>query len=119
MNLRVRLASVVGLVLVGAASSGVCRTAVAQQKRPITLDDFAKIVIIASPAISHDGTHIAAVISRVNMKADRHETQLVLIDVKTGTRQPLTFGRLGVAEPLWSPHDARLAFLAQAETGKH
>ncbi|MDE2448004.1 MAG: S9 family peptidase [Gammaproteobacteria bacterium] len=119
MTLRMRTMSVVGLVLAGVASSGVCRTATAQQKRPITLDDFAKIVSIASPAISHDGTRIAAVISRVNMKDDRHDTQLVLIDLRTGALQPLTFHRLGVAHPLWSTHDERLAFLSEAETGKH
>src|SRR6185437_2666113 len=118
MNLRMRAVSVVGLVLAGVAGSGAYCTAMAQQKRPITLDDFAKIVSIASPAISHDGTRIAAVIVHVNMKDDRRDTQLVLIDVKTGGRQPLTFGRLGVADPLWSPHDGQLAFLAAAATGK-
>ena len=119
MSLRMRILSVVGSVLTVVASSGVCPTAIAQQRRPISLDDFAKVVSIAGPAISHDGTHVAAVISHVNMKHDRHDTQLVLIDVKTGSRQPLTFGRLGVANPLWSPHDGQLAFLAEAETGKH
>ena len=118
MNLRMRAASVVGLVLAVVAGSGACCTAMAQQKRPITLDDFAKIVSIASPAISHDGTRVAAVIVHVNMKDDRRDTQLVLIDVKTGGQQPLTFGRLGVADPLWSPHDKQLAFLAAAATGK-
>ena len=117
MNLR--MLGVAGLMLAGAAGSGFCRTAMAPQQRPITLEDFAKIVSIASPAISHDGTHIAAVISRINMRNDRRDTQLVLIDVRTGARQPLTFHRLGVADPLWSPHDGQLAFLAEAQTGKH
>ena len=116
MKLRI---GVRGWVLAGMVSSGICHTATAQGKRPITLDDFAQVVSIASPAISHDGTRIAAVISHVNMKHDRHDTQLVLINVRTGARQPLTFGRSGVVDPLWSPHDGRLAFLAEAETGKH
>lgn len=96
--MKVRMMSAIGLVLAGMGSSGVCRPAMAQQKRPIALDDFAKIVSIASPAISHDGTRIAAVIFHVNMQRDRHDTQLVLINVKTGVRQPLTFNRLGVAD---------------------
>jgi dipeptidyl aminopeptidase/acylaminoacyl peptidase len=119
MNLTIRMPSVVGLVLAGLTCAGLSETAMAQQKRPITLDDFARIVSIASPAISPDGTHVAAVISHVNMKADRHDTQLVLLDVKTGAREPLTFDRLGVADPQWSPRDGQLAFLAQAATGKH
>lgn len=118
MSLRMRTVSLVGLALACVASLGVCGAASTPQRRPITLDDFARIVSIASPAISHDGTRIAAVISRVNMKDDRHDTQLVLIDVRTGALQPLTFDRLGIADPLWSPHDRQLAFLAEAETGK-
>ncbi|HKF53559.1 MAG TPA: LpqB family beta-propeller domain-containing protein, partial [Candidatus Acidoferrales bacterium] len=82
------------------------------------MDDFAKIVAISNPAISHDGTRIAAVISRVNLKDDRHDTQLVIIDVKTGAQQPLTFDRLGVGNPQWSPDDSKLAFVTEAETGK-
>lgn len=89
----------------------------AAQKRPITLDDFAKIASISGPAISPDGMRIAAVISRVNLKEDRRDTQLLLIDVKTGAQQPLTFDRQGVANPRWSPRGDRLAFMAQAETG--
>ncbi len=123
MNMRMRAVTVAAFAAVGVAvvaSLGICgvASAQAQEKRAITLDDFAKIVSISSPAISHDGTRIAAVISRVNMKDDRHDTQLVLIDVKTGAQQPLTFDRLGIGDPLWSPDDSRLAFLAEAETGK-
>ena len=119
MNMRMRAMTVVTWVAVGVVSLGMCGAAGAQaQKRAITLDDFAKIVTISSPAISHDGARIAAVISRVNMKDDRHDTQLVLIDVKTGAQQALTFDRLGVGDPQWSPDDGRLAFLAEAETGK-
>jgi dipeptidyl aminopeptidase/acylaminoacyl peptidase len=100
------------------ACLGNCRVVEAQQKRPITLDDFSKIVAISGPAISHDGARIAAVISRVNLKDNRHDTQLVMIDVKTGAQQPLTFDRLGVGNPRWSPQDDRIAFTAEAETGK-
>jgi len=110
--------SVTMLVLVLAISTlATCRAATAQ-KRPITLDDFSKIVSISGPAISNDGTRIAAVISRVNLKDNRHDTQLVMIDVKTGAQQPLTFDRLGVGNPRWSPQDNRIAFTAEAETGK-
>lgn len=89
----------------------------AAQKRAITLEDFSKIAGISGPAISPDGTRIAAVVSRVNLKDDRHDTQLVLVDVASGAVQPLTFDRLGVSTPRWSPNGDRLAFMAQAPTG--
>jgi dipeptidyl aminopeptidase/acylaminoacyl peptidase len=117
LKLCKRLKIFAGALAMIIAGLVVCRAAAAQ-KRAITLDDFSKIVTVSSPAISHDGTRIAAVISRVNMKDDRHDTQLVLIDVKTGAQHLLTFDRLGVGNPQWSPHDGRLAFMAQAETGK-
>jgi dipeptidyl aminopeptidase/acylaminoacyl peptidase len=87
-------------------------------KRAITLDDFARIVTISGPAISPGGTQVAAVISRVNMKENRHDTQLVVIDVAGGSTRPLTWDRRGVSTPRWSPDGNRLAFLAQAPTGK-
>jgi dipeptidyl aminopeptidase/acylaminoacyl peptidase len=118
MNLRMRLAGAAAVLLAGMASLVLSRVAMAAQKRSITLDDFARIVSIESPAISHDGTRIVAVISRVNMKDDRHDTQLVLVDLRTGLRQPLTFERLGVADPLWSADDRQVAFLAAAASGK-
>lgn len=117
MNMRTRTMPTAVLIAMGVAGFGICGAAGAQQ-RAVALDDFAKIVSVSSPAISHDGTRIAAVISRVNMKDDRHDTQLVLIDAKTGAQQPLTFDRLGIGDPLWSPDDGRIAFLAEAETGK-
>jgi dipeptidyl aminopeptidase/acylaminoacyl peptidase len=122
MHRAVEISCVRHFLLVSAlalAGSGLifCHAAVAQ-KRPMTLDDFSKIVTISGPAISHDGTRIAAVISRVNLKDDRHDTQLVLIDVNTGAQLPLTFDRQGVGNPRWSPTDDRIAFMAEADTGK-
>ncbi|HXT87018.1 MAG TPA: hypothetical protein VN745_08350, partial [Verrucomicrobiae bacterium] len=106
------------LLLVLSMAAFAAAGTVSAQKRTITLDDFSKIVSISSPQISHDGTRIAAVISRVNLKDDRHDTQLVMIDVKSGVQHQLTFDRLGVGNPRWSPQDDRIAFTAEAETGK-
>ena len=117
MSERLRVLAFAGAGI-SVASLFFCSAARAQEKRAITMDDFAKIVAISNPAISHDGTRIAAVISRVNLKDDRHDTQLVIIDVKTGAQQPLTFDRLGVGNPQWSPDDSKLAFVTEAETGK-
>jgi dipeptidyl aminopeptidase/acylaminoacyl peptidase len=110
---------VIGLVLaLGALAVMAAPPLAAGGKRAITLDDFARIVTIAGPAISPSGTQVAAVISRVNMKENRRDTQLVVIDVASGATHPLTWDRRGVSTPRWSPDGTRLAFLAQAPTGK-
>ncbi|MDE3136550.1 MAG: S9 family peptidase [Acidobacteriota bacterium] len=108
----------IGLVLALGALAVMAAPRAAGGKRAITLDDFSRIVTISGPAISPSGTQVAAVISRVNMKDNRHDTQLVVIDVAGGSTHPLTWDRRGVSTPRWSPDGTRLAFLAQAPTGK-
>jgi dipeptidyl aminopeptidase/acylaminoacyl peptidase len=109
----------IGLALaLGAVAVMATPPSAAKEKRAITLNDFARIVSISGPAISPDGARIAAVISRVNMKEDRHDTQLVVIDVSSGATHPLTWNRRGVSTPRWSPDSSHLAFLAAAGTGK-
>jgi Tol biopolymer transport system component len=85
------------------------------QGRKIELADLQKIVGVSSPEISPDGKSIVIVVSRVNWDEDRHDGQLVLVDIATGAQRPLTGVRKGLSSPLWSPSGDRLAFLA--ETG--
>jgi dipeptidyl aminopeptidase/acylaminoacyl peptidase len=54
------------------------------QSRKIELGDVQKIVSVSSPAISPDGESIVVIISRVNWDEDRHDSQLVLVDIATG-----------------------------------
>ncbi|HEV2389033.1 MAG TPA: S9 family peptidase [Candidatus Acidoferrales bacterium] len=86
--------------------------------RPIELNDYARIVGVSDPQISPDGARIVCVVSRVNLKDDRHDSQLVLIDVSSGASRPLTFERRGAGTPRWSPKGDRIGFLADAATGK-
>ncbi len=84
----------------------------------ITPADRAKAVNVNDPQISPDGKSIACVVSRVNLKDDRYDTELTLIDVATGTPRPLTFERRGVASPRWSSDGERIAFLANASNDR-
>lgn len=76
--------------------------------------DRARMVGVSDPQIAPDGKQIAAVVSRANVKDNRHETEIVLVDVATGAHRPVTFERRGVAQPRWSPDGTQLAFLANA-----
>src|SRR6202050_3504980 len=86
------------------------------QARKIELGDLQKIVNVSNPAISPDGKSIVIVVSRVNWDEDRHDSQLVLVDIATGGQRQLTNIRKGLSSPQWSPTGDRLAFLA--ETGE-
>jgi dipeptidyl aminopeptidase/acylaminoacyl peptidase len=91
---------------------------VSAQSRHIELNDMARIVSVADPQISPDGKTIVVVVSRINLEQDRSDRELVQVDVATGAQHPLTFERKTAGSPRWSPNGDRLAFTANAGTGK-
>ena len=56
------------------------------QARKIALGDLQKIVGVSNPEIAPDGNSMVIVVSRVNWDEDRHDSQLVLVDIATGAR---------------------------------
>jgi hypothetical protein len=84
------------------------------QPRKFEIGDVQKIVNVSSPSISPDGKSIVIVVTCVNWDEDRHDRQLVLVDIATGAQWQLTNIRKGLSSPQWSPTGDRLAFLAEA-----
>jgi dipeptidyl aminopeptidase/acylaminoacyl peptidase len=82
------------------------------QEHRIQLEDLANIVTVSDAQISPDGKSIVCVVSRQNFDEDRHDKELVLVDVATGARRVLTFDRKKVGSPRWSPIGDMLAFVA-------
>ncbi|HEX4946825.1 MAG TPA: hypothetical protein VFZ34_09185, partial [Blastocatellia bacterium] len=89
----------------------------AQTKR-FDLDAAAKLVRLSDPNIAPDGKSIVVVVARANYDDNRWENELLLVDVATGAQRALTSGRHDVSQPRWSPSGDRLAFIANAPTGK-
>jgi dipeptidyl aminopeptidase/acylaminoacyl peptidase len=88
------------------------------QRQPLEVADVAKIVRVSDPVIAPDGRSIVIVVSRVNLDKNRHDAELVEVDIASGSQRVLTFEREGVGQPRWSPAGDRLAFLAKVGTGK-
>jgi dipeptidyl aminopeptidase/acylaminoacyl peptidase len=80
--------------------------------RPFALADTYAIVGLSSPRVSPDGSKLVFVRSHVNLKTDRRDPQLMLLDMKTRAQRALTTTREGVGEPQWSPQGDAIAFLA-------
>jgi dipeptidyl aminopeptidase/acylaminoacyl peptidase len=87
-------------------------------QRVLTFEDLRRVVTVSQPHISPNGSQIVYVRSKVDWKADRNRTELVLVNVDGTGARTLTHGRIGVTNPQWSPDGSRLAFLASPETGK-
>jgi dipeptidyl aminopeptidase/acylaminoacyl peptidase len=109
-----RLDGLAGCTLAALMGVSLARPVAGQQPRRIQLDDFGAIVRVAEPQLSPDGKSVVCVVGRPNLKDDRYDSSLVLIDIATGTQRLLTQERKGVSSPRWSPSGDRVAFLAQA-----
>jgi dipeptidyl aminopeptidase/acylaminoacyl peptidase len=104
-----------GRALLAACLGGACllpAELTASAKR-FELADLAKLTRVSDPQISPDGRTIVVVVSRPDYEDDRFTSELVAVDIATGTQRPLTFDRKGVAQPRWSPLGDHLAFLAK------
>jgi dipeptidyl aminopeptidase/acylaminoacyl peptidase len=107
--------SLVGILAALLAVAALCRADA--QARTFQMADVQKIVNVSSPAISPDGKSIVIIVTRVNWDEDRHDSQLVRVDIATGVQRQLTNIRKGLSSPQWSPSGDRLAFLAEAGEG--
>jgi dipeptidyl aminopeptidase/acylaminoacyl peptidase len=91
--------------------------ATAAEPRRFTPDDLPKIVRISDPQIAPDGKSVAIVVARANLKDDRYDSEIAVVDVAAKATRALTHDRLGVGSPRWSPTGDRLAFVAE-DAGK-
>jgi dipeptidyl aminopeptidase/acylaminoacyl peptidase len=88
------------------------------QARRIELADFAKVVSVSDTQIAPDGKSIVYVVSRMNLDQDRHDRELVLLDIATAAQRVLTHDRKDTGSPRWSPTGDRIAFLAAVGPAK-
>lgn len=86
--------------------------------RRFSADDLPRIVRIGDPQLAPDGMSVLSIIARANLKDNRWDGALTLIDVATRATRVLTQGRQGVASPRWAPDGRSIAFLAQDEAGR-
>jgi dipeptidyl aminopeptidase/acylaminoacyl peptidase len=78
----------------------------------VTLETLTATVRLNDPQISPDGKSVVVVVSRSNLKEDRTDSELVLVDVATKAQRVLTQGKEHVGFPRWSPGGERLAYIA-------
>lgn len=87
----------------------------AQAPGPFTLDHLERLVGLSDTQIAPDGRAITVMVNRIDMKANKGASQLVLVDAASGAQKVLVRDRKGLAHARWSPDGRTIAFLADKD----
>lgn len=79
-------------------------------RRPLTLDDLARLRDIRDPQCSPEGSQVAYVVSSIDTKDDKSVSHIYLTGLDNSADRQLTFGPEGESAPRWSPDGRFLSF---------
>lgn len=88
------------------------QTASGATTRNITESDVRHLVSLGSPVVSPDGKTALIEVTHIAWNDDERKSDLVAVDMRTGSRRTLTYDRKGLSDPAFSPDGTRLAFIA-------
>jgi dipeptidyl aminopeptidase/acylaminoacyl peptidase len=108
--MRIRRSMIIGVVffVLGAAALAAAQPA----KRPVKLDDFARLKTVRDPQRSPDGQWVAYTVSTIDLEKDKRNTDIWMVSWKGGEEIRLTSSSESESQPRWSPDNRYLAFLA-------
>jgi len=98
-------------IAAAAACASLCAlsTPATAATRPVKAEDLFALRTVSSATMSHDGSRIAYVVTKMDGPKDTYLTDIWVADVATGHTWQLTQGDSD-ADPAWSPDDKWLAF---------
>jgi len=81
--------------------------------RKLRIDDFSRIVHVADPQISLDGSKLALVTVRPMLEDNRYHYEIWIYDVKSGDAICSISSAEGDFAPKWSPSGKKLVFISR------
>jgi len=81
-------------------------------KRPVKIDDFARLKAVGDPQLSPDGKWVAYTVGTIDLEKDKRDTDLWMVSWDGKEEVRLTSSPDGESRPRWSPDNRTLAFLA-------
>src|SRR6266849_1510852 len=79
-------------------------------KRPLKLDDLARLREVRDPQITPDGQWVAYVVATIDTKEDKTNTHIWMVGYDGKNDREITFSQDSEAAPRWSPDGKYLAF---------
>jgi dipeptidyl aminopeptidase/acylaminoacyl peptidase len=92
--------------------------ALAQQKRPLQIDDIFQFRTVGDARISPDGAWIAYTVSRLDRERDARDADIYMVPFGGGDAIRLTTSDKAERSPRWSPDGRYLAFVANRDDTK-
>ena len=84
----------------------------APARRPLKLDDLDRVRQVADPQVSPDGQWVAYTVTRVDVAADKDDTDVWMVSWDGARNVRLTSSPDGEKKPRWSPDGRYLSFLS-------
>src|SRR5438093_6538816 len=98
------------LAFVLAAAATAALPAQQAAKHPMTLDDIQSLADVRDPQCSPDGRAVAYVVSRVDVKEDKSNSHIWMVDVDGKNDRQVTSSQDSESSPRWSPDGKYLSF---------
>jgi dipeptidyl aminopeptidase/acylaminoacyl peptidase len=84
----------------------------AQQKHPVTFEDFAAVRAVGDPQPSPDGRSILYVVRTMDVAANRRTPQTFVLAATGGAPRRFPSAEISATEARWSPDGKRVAYVA-------
>ena len=103
---RRRLSCISLLLILAIANAIPAQTA----RRPLKVDDMTRFRNVSDPQISPDGQWVAYVVSTTDVKADKSNSHIWMINIDGSNDRQITFSQESENSPRWSPDGKYISF---------